>query len=76
MLLSSCNPEHSDVMKSWIHGCHYRGGRGKQKLSVFLNFYFFSTPNKYIFIRDGKNGENAKVNGKYLLENAKVSVIV
>jgi len=76
MLLSSCNPGHSDVMTSWIHGRHYRGGRGKQKLSVFLNFYFYSTPNKYIFIRSGKNVKYAKVNAKYLLKNAKVSVIV
>ena len=22
--LSSCIPGHSDVMTSWIHGCHYR----------------------------------------------------
>jgi len=63
-------------MTSWIHGCHYRVGRGKQKLRKTLNFYFYSTPNKYIFIRSEKNGENAKVNDKYLLENAKVSVIV
>jgi len=76
MLLSSCNPGHSDIMTSWIHGRHYRGGRGKQKLRKTLNFYFCSTPNKYIFIRSGKNGENAKVNVEYLLENAKVSVIV
>ena len=75
MLLSSCNPGHSDVMTSWIHGRQYRVGKGKQKLSVFLNFYFCSIPNKYIFIRSGENGENAKVNDKYLLENAKVSVI-
>jgi len=51
-------------------------GGGKQKLRKTLNFYFYSTPNKYIFIRSGKNGENTKVNAKYLLENAKVSVIV
>jgi len=51
-------------------------GGGKQKLRKTLNFYFYSTPNKYIFIRSGKNGENAKVNDKYLLKNAKVSVIV
>jgi len=51
-------------------------GGGKQKLRKTLNFYFCSIPNKYIFIRGGKNGENAKVNDKYLLKNAKVSVIV
>jgi len=73
MLLSSCNPGHAGVMTSWIHGRHYRGGRRKQKLRKTLNFYFCSIPNKYIFIRSGKN---VKVNDKYLLENAKVSVIV
>ena len=71
-----CHHASLDMQTSRIHGCHYRGGRGKQKLRKTLNFYFYSTPNKYIFIRSGKNGENAKVNARHLLENAKVSVIV
>jgi len=51
-------------------------GGGKKKLRKTLNFYFCSTLNKYIFIRSGKNVKYAKVNAKYLLKNAKVSVIV